>query len=124
MKNTGSLMRTTIDDLTERIQLLSAVYYRNAQGDILKSEEIVRAEIWAKVLPISAPIVDGQTERQAEITYRVIVRYRDDLLPDDVVQWRGRRFKITNTPYDVESRRIWTAFECREVVPDGKTEQL
>lgn len=115
-------MRTTIDDLTERIQFLSAVNYRNEQGDILRSEEVVRATVWAKVLPIGAPIQNGSPEREAEVVYRFVVRYRTDLLPDDIVVWRGRRMRITNTPYDAESRRIWTTFECREVVPDGQAE--
>lgn len=122
MINTGAIMRTTIDDLKERIQILSFVNYRNELGDILQSEEVVRAECWAKVLAISAGIAEGGVERTASIGYRIIVRYRDDILPDDVIKWRNKRLRITSTPYDAESRRIWTVLDCIEVVPDGKAE--
>ena len=122
MINTGNVMRTTIDDLKERIQILSFVNYRNELGDILQSEEVVRAECWAKVLAINAGISEGGVERTASIGYRIIVRYRDDISPDDVIKWRNKRLRITSTPYDAESRRIWTVLDCVEVVPDGKAE--
>ena len=122
MINSGTIMRTTIDDLKERIQILSFANYRNELGDILQSEEVVRAECWAKVLAINAGISDGGVERTASIGYRIIVRYRDDISPDDVIKWRNKRLRITSTPYDAESRRIWTVLDCIEVVPDGKAE--
>lgn len=122
MLNKGSMMRTTIDDLTERIQFLSYVNYRNEQGDILRTEESVRFEVWAKVLPVSAPLLIDGAERRAQVQYRVIVRYRDDIMPDDVLLWGGRRLKVSSTPYDVESRRTWTAFDCVEAVQDGDAE--
>ena len=119
MINTGNILKTTIDDLTERIKIFSFVNFRNAQGDILASEEHLRGEMWAKVLPISNPISNGGVERKAEIHYRVIVRYRDDILPDDLLEWRGKRLRITATPYDAESRKIWTVLDCVEAVQDG-----
>lgn len=122
MINSGSIMKTSIDDLTERVQLVSFVNFRNAQGDILVSEERIRGEMWAKVLSMSAPITDGGVERRAEIRYRVVMRYRDDIEPDDVLIWRNKRLRITDTPYDAESRRIWTVLGCVEVVPDGAAE--
>lgn len=122
MINAGSILRTSIDDLTERVQIISFVNFRNAQGDILASEEHVRGEMWAKVLPMSAPITDGGVERRAEIRYRIVVRYRDDIEPDDVLIWRNKRLRITDTPYDAESRRIWTVLDCVEVVPDGASQ--
>lgn len=122
MITTGTLMRTTIDDLNERVKIISFVNFRNSQGDILASEERIRGEMWAKVLPTSNPISDGGIERQAEIHYRVIVRYRDDILPDDLLEWRGKRLRITDTPYDAESRRIWTVLDCAEVRKDGKAQ--
>ena len=122
MINTGAIMRTTIDDLKERIQILSFVNYRNELGDILQSEEVVRAECWAKVLAISAGISESGVERTASIGYRIIVRYRDDISPDAGIKWRNKRLRITSTPYHAESRRIWTVLDCIEVVPDGKAE--
>ena len=123
MINTGNLMRTSIDDLKERISIVSFVNFRNEQGDILASEERIRGECWAKVLATNNPLTDGGIEEKAEIRYRIIVRYRDDILPDDLIIWRGKRLRIISTPNDAESRKIWTVCDCSEVEQDGRTQE-
>ena len=112
-------MRTTIDDLSERISIRYRAVARTERGDIIRCEEMERCKVWAKVLPISAPIESVGIERQASIHYRIVLRYRPDILPDDEVLWRGKRLTITNTPYDAESRHVWTVLECVEVMQDG-----
>lgn len=120
MRTTGSGIRQmTLDDMSERI---SVVYYettRNERGDIVKGAENVRCMIWAKVLPLTGRIEDTAPERLNSVTYRVTIRYRADILPDDEIHWRGRRFKIVTVPVDLESRHIWTMFEVKEAVGDG-----
>jgi SPP1 family predicted phage head-tail adaptor len=120
MINTGSIMRTSIDDLTERISIVYQTTTRNPRGDIVRGADVERGSVWAKVLPTSAPISNTGIEREARIGYRVIIRYRNDIRPDDEILWRGKRLRLTGTPYDAESRRIWTVLECQEAVQDGK----
>ena len=123
MISRGSIIENTnTDDLHERIRVVFHMKQRNSQGDIINDgEEQTRCEVWAKVLPISAKRTDGYAEKVNEISYRIIVRYRTDILPDDEILWNGKRFQITSPPYDAESRRIWTVIECREMVEDGGT---
>jgi len=113
-------MRTSIDDLTERISIVYHAHSRNSRGDIMPGAETTRCTVWAKVLPTSDPISNTGIEREARIGYRVIIRYRNDIRPDDEIIWRGKRLRLTGTPYDAESRRIWTVLECQEAVQDGK----
>lgn len=120
MINTGTIMRTSIDDLTERISIVYHAHSRNARGDIIPGAETTRFTVWAKVLPTGGPMSNTGIEREAAINYRVIIRYRADVLPDDEILWRGRRLVQTGTPYDAESRHIWTVLEAREAVQDGK----
>ena len=120
MINTGTIMRTSIDDLTERISIVYHAHTRNSRGDIVPGAETTRCTVWAKVLPTGGPMSNTGIEREAAITYRVIIRYRADVLPDDEIIWRGRRLLQIGTPYDAESRRIWTVLECQEAVQDGK----
>ena len=120
MINTGNVMRTSIDDLTERITIVYQATSRSPRGDIVRGADVERGSMWAKILPTSAPISTGGIEREASIGYRVIIRYRSDIRPDDEVLWRGKRLRIVGTPYDAESRHIWTVIECREAVQDGK----
>ena len=114
-------MKISIADLSERI---SVVYYettRNTRGDIVKGAENVRCMIWANVYPISAKIADVTPERQNQINYRVIIRRRSDILPDDEIFWRGKRLKMMSPPYDLDGRREFTCLICTEVLADGRT---
>lgn len=122
MINTGSLMRTSIDDLTERISIVYYAHSRNARGDIVNGQQSTRCTVWAKVLPVGGPLSNTGVEREAAINYRVVIRYRTDILPDDEVVWRNKRLKLTSTPYDAENRHIWAVLECQEAVKDGKAE--
>ena len=124
MMNTGSIMRTSIDDLSERISIVYRVRARNSRGDIIDGNEVMRCTVWAKVLPSNAQIESDGVERKAVVSYRIIVRYNSSILPDDEILWRGKRLVQTATPYDAESRHIWTVLECREVVQDGKAQPL
>ncbi len=120
----GSAMRTTIDDLSERIAIVYRVRARNSCGDIIDGNEIVRCTVWAKILPTSTTTETDGIERKAAVSYRIIVRYNRDILPDDEILWNGKRLIQTATPYDAESRHVWTVLECREAVQDGKAQPL
>ena len=119
MKTTGSQINTPMDDLSEKISIRYFTTERNSRGDIIKVNEVERCRVWAKVLPLTARNNDGSPERVNKITYRVTIRYRNDIKPDDEILWRGRRLKLLSPPYDAESRKIFTIFECEEVIENG-----
>ncbi|MBR1728069.1 MAG: head-tail adaptor protein [Selenomonadaceae bacterium] len=121
MKATGNIINnTSVDDLSERIKIVYFEAQRNNLGDIIKNEEITRCEVWAKVLPLSAKRnLDSSVELTNEIIYRIVVRYRTDILPDDLIIWRRKKLRQTIPAYDAESRKIWTILECVEMVKDG-----
>ena len=117
---TSTIRQMSVDDLSERISVVYSETSRNERGDIVKGGENVRCMIWAKVLPLTGRINDATPERVNAVTYRITIRYRTDILPDDEILWRGRRLKLTAPPIDLESRHIWTQFDCAEVIQDGK----
>ena len=121
MKTVGSVINnTSTDDLTERVKIIYQSTRRNERGDIIGIEDMPRAEIWAKVLPIaSRRDVEDSVELVNEVSYRITIRHRTDISPDDIVIWRGKRLQQTAPPYDAESRRIWTVLTCAEMVKDG-----
>lgn len=112
-------MGVTIDDLHERITIRRYTKTRDSDGNIIDGEAHTRATVWAKVIPISARINDSAEETENIVTYRVTIRYRDDIEPTDEILWRGRRLTLTSPPYDIESRKTWTVMECRELIEDG-----
>lgn len=120
MKYEGqTIKQTSTDDLSERISIVYFETTRNSKGDIVKGNEITRCTVWAKVLPLAGKINDVTPQRENEITYRITIRYRTDIKPDDEIVWRGRRLVITTPPFDLENRHIWTTFDVEEVIKDG-----
>lgn len=117
----GREMSVTIDDLRERIGIQYRDKTRDIDGNIVDGEIHTRATVWAKVIPVTARIGEQSEETENEIIYRVTVRHRQDIEPTDEILWRGKRLELTAPPYDVESRRIWTTFECRELIENGET---
>ena len=112
-------MKISIADLSERISVIYQETTHNEYGDIIKSTENVRCMVWANVYIISAKIADVTPERQNQITYRVIIRRRSDILPDDEILWRGKRLKMISPPYPFEGRREFICLNCTEVLADG-----
>ena len=115
----GREMDVTIDDLHERIEIQYRDKTRDLDGNLVDGEIHTRAAVWAKVIPVTARIGERSEETENEILYRVTIRHREDIEPTDEIWWRGKRLEITAPPYDVESRRIWLTFECRELVENG-----
>ena len=68
---------------------------------------------------LSARIGERPQETENIVGYRVTIRFREDIEPTDEILWRGKRLELISPPYDVESRRIWTVMECREMVENG-----
>ena len=120
MKTAGSsITNTSIDDLTERISVRYFETERNERGDILRNAEIERCKVWAKILPMSGRLSDKPPEATNKINYRVTIRYRTDITTSDEIIWRGRRLKLLTPPIDVESRKIFTTFDCEEVIENA-----
>ena len=112
----GKEMDITIDDLHERIEIQHRDKTRDIDGNIVDGEIHTRGAVWAKVIPVTSRIGEQSTETENKIIYRITIRRREDIEPTDEILWRGKRLALAAPPYDVESRRMWTTFECRELV--------
>lgn len=122
MRTAGTALKLmSVDDLSERISIRYHTFARNERGDFVKGAEEIRCMVWAKVLPLTGKIDSGTPENLNTVTYRITIRYRSDIKPDDFVVWRGRKFRLITVPIDLETRHIWTTFDVVEVVQDGKT---
>ena len=122
MKTVGSFIaNVNVDDLTERISVIYFDTERNERGDIISTQEIERCRVWAKILPLTARISDDTPERVNAISYRVTIRYRNDIKPDDEIIWRERRLRLKSPPYSLDGKKIFTAMDCEEVIEDDTT---
>lgn len=122
MKTQGSQMNNiSLDDFTERIQIMYHEKRRNERGDIVDGVAKIRCRCFAKIYPYQSRSTDGQeVELRSDINYRVTIRYRDDIAAGDFIIWRDKKLKMRSPPYPVEGQRIYLNLECVEVVGDGK----
>lgn len=114
-------MKVTIANLAERISVIKFETERNERGDVLKVSEVERCRVWARIYPLTAKISDKPPERDNKITWRVIIRYREDIKPDDEIIWRRRRLKMLSPPFSLDGKREFTAMDCEEVIEDEQT---
>ena len=121
MRQHGSIMNTSTDDLSERISITYTADFRDEEGNIIAGSTATRCTCWAKVLPSGSRISDGYSEQVNEIDYRVIIRYRSDVTiqPDDIIVWRGKKLTMLAPPYDAESRHVWLVMECKELIENA-----
>ena len=112
-------MHVSIADLSERISIVYFPTTQNQYGDIVQGEEITRCIVWAKVYPLIAKINDETPERINVINYRVTIRHRTDILPNDEILWRGRRLKMLSPPFPFEGKKKFVCMDCAEVIEDG-----
>ena len=122
MKTQGSqFTNITMDDFRERIKIMYHTKKRNERGDIIDDKLQVRGICFAKVYPYMSKNTEGrELELSNEVNYKIIVRYRDDIKPDDFIIWRDKKLKMRSSPVDVENRHIYTSFEAVEMIGDGK----
>lgn len=119
MRSLSESRYTNVDELTERVDIVYRETTVNERGNVVRGPDVVRCSVWAKVLPLSSRSTLDNGEVTAEVVYRVVIRHRADVLPNDLVVWRGKRLELLAPPYDAESRRVWTVMDCREVLEHG-----
>lgn len=119
MRNIGSIMNTSIDDLSERISILRRAESVDEEGNPVQGNPETVRECWAKVLPSGALIRDGYSETVNQVNYRIVIRYYTGIKPDDYIMWRDKNLIMTAPPYDAESRHVWTVLECKELIEDA-----
>ena len=115
------MSKVKIADLSERISVKYFETERDEYGNILRREEKERCRVWAQVYALAAKKNDAQPERENKITYRVTIRYREDIKPDDEIDWRGRRLKLLSPPFPLSGQKVFTVMDCEEAITDGTT---
>lgn len=70
-------------------------------------------DLWAKITPVSVRETLAKDQVESEITHRIIIRYRTDVLPEMRLRKEGRIFEIIGVMNEMERNR-WLQLECKE----------
>jgi head-tail adaptor len=101
------------------VKILRPLADEDAVGNLIEQGRTEVATVWAKVLPYTAKISDGYAEKVDEVNYRVVIRYREDIETNDLMEWRGKTLTMSAPPYALDGGRKYLVMEAKELVEDG-----
>ena len=77
------------------------------------------ASVWASVEPLSARDFIAAQANQSEITARIVIRYREGILPTMRILHRGKVYAIQGALPDAKSGLEYLTIPVSEGVKDG-----
>ena len=112
-------MYVSLSELRQRVKILRPLADEDAVGNLIEQGKTEVATVWAKVLPYAVKISDGYAEKVDEVSYRIVIRYREDIEVTDIIEWRDRRLIMSAPPYPLDGGRKYLVMEAKELVEDG-----
>ena len=112
-------MYVSLSELKQRIKILRPVAEEDGAGNLIEQGRTEVAAVWAKVLPYAAKISDGYAEKVDEVSYRIVIRYREDIAVTDIIEWRDKMLIMSAPPYPMDGGRKYLVMEAKELVEDG-----
>ena len=112
-------MYVKLGEMRERISILRPQLTYDAEGNAIENGREEIARVWAKVLPTAANSTEGVPEDKNLINYRVAIRRRADIFPDDLIMYGGKILNQIAPPYLLDGQREFMILTCREMVTDG-----
>lgn len=100
-------------ELNERVTIQRRTVARDAIGGQIETWQ-VRAQLWAKVQPMSAGEQYRRQQIQAKADWKLTIRYNGDVLPSDRVSWRGHTAEIRGI-LNPDMRRRFLELSCEEL---------
>lgn len=85
-------------ELDQVIQVLREVKAPDGLGGSITVETVVFPNVRAKIKPANPNERHQFDQTQVVETAIFVLRYREDILATDVIEWRGRRFNIRGLP--------------------------
>lgn len=105
-------------ELNCRVTLLKEMKADDDQGGYATTYA-PRDVVWAKIMTLTAKITDQYEQMTPVLFHRIIIRYRQDVLVTDRIQYGNRIFEQIGPPINEEEKRAYLRLECREVVADA-----
>ena len=112
-------MYVSLSELRQRVKILRPIAEEDAVGNLIEQGKTEVATVWAKVLPYAAKISDGYAEKVDEVSYRIVIRYREDIAVTDIIEWRDKTLIMSAPPYPMDGGRKYLVMGAKELVEEG-----
>ena len=102
----------------KRINILTTVEGTNVVGDTILTPTIFKT-VWASVSPIRGRDYVEAKKYQAELTYKITIRYLTGVTPDMQIQFKTRIFLIQDIINPFEHNEMLEIMAIERVVKNG-----
>lgn len=107
-----------IGSLNKRINILTTTEGANEVGDTILVPATFKT-VWASVSPTAGRDYVEAKKYQAELTYKITIRYLKDLTPDMQIQFKERLFLIQDIINPFEKNEMLEIMAIERVVKNG-----
>ena len=108
----GAAAPPALGALRDRVQLRRRdAVSDEAGGHVITFVPI--ATVWARVRALSPRSIQTADGRAAQVTYAVVLRYRDDIKAGDRLVFQGRALDVIGAD-DLNEQRIYLSCQCSE----------
>ena len=107
-----------VGDLRHRITILTTTESTNEAEDTILIPATFKT-VWASVSPITGRDYVEAKKYQAELTYKITIRYLRGLTPDMTIQFKGRIFLIQAIINPLERNEFLEIMAIEKVIKNG-----
>jgi SPP1 family predicted phage head-tail adaptor len=105
-------------DLDQRVTLQRQLANQDGLGNST-GQWVDVADVWARVQPLRGKefFAAGQMQSSAEV--RIVIRWRDDVLPTWRVMWGDTPHEIVAPPANIDGQKHWLEIMCTSGIRNG-----
>ena len=107
-----------IGSMNKRVTILTTTEGTNEVGDTILVASIFKT-VWASLSPVSGRDYVEAKKYQAELTYKIIIRYLAGLSPDMTLQFKNRIFLIQDIINPFEHNETLEIMAIERVIKNG-----
>ncbi|TGE33328.1 phage head closure protein [Desulfosporosinus sp. Sb-LF] len=104
--------------LNKRINILTTTESKNTVGDTILTPTVFKT-VWASIEPVSGRDYVEAKKYQAELTYKITIRYLAGVTPDMTIQFKTRIFLIQDIINPFEHNESLEIMSIERVVKNG-----
>jgi len=109
-----------IGKLRHRVTIESLVIEQDSDGAQIESwVNTYGTQVWADIQPLSGKELLASQSMQSEVKARIIIRYRDGVLPTMRILHRGNIYNIAGVIPDMKSGKEYLTLLCSYGVNEG-----
>ncbi|SDM17464.1 phage head closure protein [Bacillus sp. OK048] len=101
--------------LDKRITIIGPSGNQNSYGETEGASPVI-ATVWANIKPLQGREYFWAKQVHAELTSKVIIRYRQDILPNMRIKHGKRTLEIIAPPININEQNRYLELLCKEVI--------